>query len=112
VGQHRTDHHRRQDRGWQTEEVTVPTVKQLEFTGRSHIKPGLLLPLLGIDSDIRSAFINGHLLAWCTSQQVTFTRSWSQNKSGGCRVEQKNWDIAAASAVGATTPPGDLGNWV
>jgi len=49
-------------------------------------------PILGIDSDNGSEFINAHLLTWCTDQKITFTRSG--NKNDGCHVEQKNWDIA------------------
>jgi hypothetical protein len=54
----------------------------------------LPFPLLGIDSDNGSEFINEHLLSWCESQQITFTRSRPGNKNDGCHVEQKNWDIA------------------
>ena len=58
------------------------------------IQAALPFPLLGIDSDNGSEFINGHLLAWCTDQQITFTRSRPANSNDGCHVEQKNWDIA------------------
>jgi hypothetical protein len=54
----------------------------------------LPFPLLGIDSDNGSEFINDHLLRWCTAQHITFTRSRPANKNDGCHVEQKNWDIA------------------
>jgi hypothetical protein len=33
-------------------------------------------------------------LAWCTAQQITFTRSRPAHSNDGCHVEQKNWDIA------------------
>ena len=58
------------------------------------IQAALPFPLLGIDSDNGSEFINDHLLSWCTAQQITFTRSRPANKNDGCHVEQKNWDIA------------------
>ena len=48
-------------------------------------------PILGIDSDNGSEFINAHLLAYCTEHQITFTRSRPGNKNDGCHVEQKNW---------------------
>jgi hypothetical protein len=48
-------------------------------------------PILGIDSDNGSEFINAHLLAYCTKHKITFTRSRSGNKNDGCHVEQKNW---------------------
>jgi hypothetical protein len=48
-------------------------------------------PVLGIDSDNGSEFINYHLLAYCEEHSITFTRSRSGNKNDGCYVEQKNW---------------------
>jgi transposase InsO family protein len=48
-------------------------------------------PILGIDSDNGSEFINAHFLEWCTSRRITFTRSRPGNKNDGCHVEQKNW---------------------
>jgi len=64
------------------------------FCGLVEIQAALPFPLLGIDSDNGSEFINAHLLNWCTSQQITFTRSRPANSNDGCHVEQKNWDIA------------------
>jgi hypothetical protein len=48
-------------------------------------------PILGIDSDNGSEFINAHFFEWCTAREITFTRSRSGNKNDGCHVEQKNW---------------------
>lgn len=48
-------------------------------------------PILGIDSDNGSEFINEHLLAYCHAHQITFTRSRPGNKNDGAHVEQKNW---------------------
>ncbi len=48
-------------------------------------------PILGIDSDNGSEFINAHFLEWCTARRITFTRSRPGNKNDGCHVEQKNW---------------------
>ena len=64
------------------------------FCALLEIQATLPFPLLGIDSDNGSEFINQHLLRWCVSQQITFTRSRPANKNDGCHVEQKNWDIA------------------
>ena len=50
-------------------------------------------PILGVDSDNGSEFINHHLLTWCEKRQITFTRSRPGNKNDGCHVEQKNWAI-------------------
>lgn len=48
-------------------------------------------PILGIDSDNGSEFINHHLFAYCENHRITFTRSRSGNKNDGAHVEQKNW---------------------
>jgi transposase InsO family protein len=48
-------------------------------------------PILGIDSDNGSEFINNHLLDWCTLHTITFTRSRPGNCNDGAHVEQKNW---------------------
>jgi hypothetical protein len=48
-------------------------------------------PILGIDSDNGSEFINEHLFHYCVDRKITFTRSRSGNKNDGAHVEQKNW---------------------
>jgi hypothetical protein len=48
-------------------------------------------PILGIDSDNGSEFINAHLFKYCTDNEITFTRSRSGNSNDGAHVEQKNW---------------------
>jgi hypothetical protein len=50
-------------------------------------------PLLGIDTDNGSEFINEDLLAYCADQQLTFTRGRVANKNDQCWVEQKNGSI-------------------
>jgi hypothetical protein len=50
-------------------------------------------PILGIDSDNGSEFINWELFRWCEQNELTFTRSRSGNKNDGAHVEQKNWHI-------------------
>jgi len=44
------------------------------FAALVQIQASLPFPLLGIDSDNGSEFINYHLLRWCTEQRITFTR--------------------------------------
>ncbi len=48
-------------------------------------------PIIGIDSDNGSEFINHHLFDYCTVSELTFTRSRPGNKNDGAHVEQKNW---------------------
>jgi len=53
----------------------------------------LPMPLLGIDSDNGSEFINQSLYEYCRRNAITFTRSRSYKKNDSCHVEQKNWSI-------------------
>lgn len=48
-------------------------------------------PILGIDSDNGSEFINAHLYGYCLAEKITFTRGRPGNKNDGSHVEQKNW---------------------
>ena len=57
------------------------------------LRQRLPFPLLGIDSDNDSAFINGTLIHYCRSQRITFTRSRPYRKNDQAHVEQKNWSI-------------------
>ena len=53
----------------------------------------LPFPLLGIDSDNGSEFINETLYRYCISEQITFTRSRPYQKNDQAHVEQKNWSV-------------------
>jgi hypothetical protein len=53
----------------------------------------LPFPLLGIDCDNDSLFINGTLKRHCEAEQLTFTRSRPYRKNDQAFVEQKNGDI-------------------
>jgi len=50
-------------------------------------------PILGIDSDNGSEFINNHLLRFCQNEKITFTRSRAYRKNDNCFVEQKNYSV-------------------
>lgn len=53
----------------------------------------LPFPLLGLDSDNGSEFINETLLRYCQTEQITFTRSRPYQKNDQAHVEQKNWSV-------------------
>ena len=55
------------------------------------IRSRLPFPLLGIDSDNDSAFINANLLRYCQEEGITFTRCRPYKKNDQTYVEQKNW---------------------
>ena len=63
------------------------------------VKERLPFPLLGIDSDNDSAFLNGHLLAWCKEGGVEFTRCRPYRKNDQAHIEQKNW-VAVRQLIG------------
>jgi hypothetical protein len=79
--------------GW-TECVAVWGKSQREvFAGLETIRARLPMPLLGLDSDNGSEFLNNHLIRFCTQEQVTFTRSRPYWKNDQAHVEQKNWSV-------------------
>ena len=79
--------------GW-TELVAVPNKAQVwVFEAIQEIRERLPFPLLGLDSDNGSEFINGQLLRYCQQQQITFTRARPYRKNDNCYVEQKNYSV-------------------
>jgi hypothetical protein len=79
--------------GW-TETLSVKNKAQKwVFAAIKEATAWFPFPILGIDSDNGSGFINWELLRWCQQHQLTFTRSRSGNKNDGAHVEQKNWHI-------------------
>lgn len=79
--------------GW-TESRSLPdrTAKNI-LAGLNHVAAAMPFPLLGVDSDNGSEFINDELVRWCEDRRITFTRSRPGNKNDGCHVEQKNWAV-------------------
>ena len=62
-------------------------------TSIHQIRGRLPFPLLGLDSDNGSEFINHDLARWCQHEGITFTRSRPYKKNDNCFVEQKNGAI-------------------
>ncbi len=79
--------------GW-TECLPVWGKGQERVGGAVHkIRQRLPFPLVGLDSDNGSEFINHHLFTYCQREKVTFTRSRSYKKNDSCHVEQKNGNV-------------------
>lgn len=79
--------------GW-TEALAVPNKAQVwVFEAIAKARQRLPFPLLGIDSDNGSEFINQQLLNYCQQQHITFTRARPYRKNDNCYVEQKNYSI-------------------
>ena len=56
----------------------------------SAVKSSLPFPVLGLDSDNGSEFINSAMLKWCAEENIQFTRTRAYHKNDNCFVEQKN----------------------
>ena len=79
--------------GW-TECAGVWGKSQREvFAALAAIRARLPFPLLGIDSDNGSEFLNHHLVRYCAQEEITFTRSRPYWKNDQAHVEQKNWSV-------------------
>ena len=79
--------------GWTENRSVRNKARKWVLAALDDIARVLPFPILGVDSDNGSEFINHHLLIWCEKRQITFTRSRPGNKNDGCHVEQKNWAI-------------------
>jgi hypothetical protein len=79
--------------GW-TENRSVPSkAAKCVLLALNDIAYKMPFPILGVDSDNGSEFINVTLLQWCERHHITFTRARPGNKNDGCHVEQKNWAV-------------------
>lgn len=55
-----------------------------------HVRELIPFPILGIDTDNGSEFINSDLVDYCEKEKITFTRGRAYKKNDQCYVEQKN----------------------
>jgi hypothetical protein len=77
-----------------TECVAVRNKAQVHvFAAILRARHRLPFPLLGIDSDNGSEFINDQLWRYCMQEEITFTRGRVGRKNDNPYVEQKNWSI-------------------
>lgn len=58
-----------------------------------HMRQRLPCPLLGLDSDNGSEFINQNLYDYCRQEKIIFTKSRPYKKNDNCYVEQKNGNV-------------------
>jgi len=67
--------------------------QQYVFEALKRVRARLPFPLLGLDSDNGSEFINDELLRYTQQEHLTFTRSRPGRKNDNAHVEQKNWSV-------------------
>ena len=79
--------------GW-TECLALPNKTQWAvYEAVQEMRKRLSFPLLGIDSDNGTEFINDLLYHYCLEENITFTRSRPYQKNDQAHVEQKNWSV-------------------
>jgi hypothetical protein len=61
--------------------------------GLVEVRKVLPFPMLGLDTDNGSEFINNALFDYCKSEKITFTRSRSYKKNDQAHVEEKNGSV-------------------
>jgi len=79
--------------GWSECLVLANRSQQQVSAAMERLRQRLPFPLLGIDSDNDSAFINDNLYRYCQREHITFTRSRPYKKNDQAHVEQKNWSV-------------------
>lgn len=79
--------------GWTTCVALKNKAQVWTLEGVQKIAAKLPFPLLGIDSDNGSEFINDSLLSYCQKHHIAFTRSRPYRKNDSCFVEQKNYSV-------------------
>jgi len=79
--------------GWTEQMATLNKAQIHVFEATNALRARLPFPVLGLDSDNGSEFINDQMRRWCLQEEITFTRSRPYRKNDTCYVEQKNWSI-------------------
>lgn len=77
--------------GWTVNRSVRNKAQKWVFAALMHVTGVFPFPIIGIDSDNGSEFINEELKRYCEEPHITFTRSRPGNKNDGAHVEQKNW---------------------
>jgi hypothetical protein len=79
--------------GWFEPVALVNRSQQTVEEALEKVRVQLPFPLLGIDSDNDSAFLNWAIKGYCDKNEVTFTRCRPYKKNDQAHVEQKNWAV-------------------
>jgi hypothetical protein len=79
--------------GWTVFRAVANKTQSAVSLAICEVRFDLPFPLLGLDSDNGSEFINDTLYRYCLAEQITFTRSRSYKKNDQAHIEQKNWSV-------------------
>ena len=76
--------------GWVDMDVVWGKTQERVGAAIRRMRGRLPVPLLGLDSDNGTEFINRGLIAYCEKNEITLTRSRPYRKNDSAHVEQKN----------------------
>ena len=79
--------------GWTDVTALLHRSQEAVSEAIQRMRQRLPFPLLGIDSDNGSEFINDLLYRYCLNEKITFTHSRPYQKNDQAHVEQKNWSV-------------------
>lgn len=79
--------------GWTECRAVVNKAQIHTFQALVTLRQRLPFPLLGIDSDNGSEFINHHFVRYCQQEDLILTRGRPYHSNDNCHVEQKNWSV-------------------
>lgn len=79
--------------GWVGLEAIMGKSQYRTHKAVDRIRKRLPFPMLGLDSDNRTEFINWLLKRYCEEYKITFSRIRPYRKNDNCYVEQKNYTV-------------------
>lgn len=80
--------------GWEALEAFMGKGQYRVHKAIDDIRERLPFPMLGLDNDNGTEFINWILKRYCEEHKITFTRIRPYRKNDNCFVEQKNYTVA------------------
>jgi IS30 family transposase len=75
--------------GWTVNRSVKNKAAVWVFEALEHVIARFPFPIVGIDSDNGSEFINHHLFEYCKNNKITFTRSRSGNSNDGAQLRHQ-----------------------
>lgn len=77
--------------GWWEGEAIINKGQLQTLNGIKQMRKRTPFDWLGIDSDNGGEFINHHMVQYCQTESLEFTRSRPNHKNDNAYIEQKNW---------------------
>jgi hypothetical protein len=79
--------------GWTECLPLLARTSDLVVKALAHARTLFPFPILGIDTDNGSEFINEDFMAYCEREHLTFTRGRPEQKNDQCFVEERNREV-------------------